>query len=384
MKIPSLTNLSRRINIFADRTVRKAPDLFSASKSDTKDFKDAKIPIDGVIMASSSRGPSPPEVQGASSLSQVSDDPGALLDDDSDDNDPVVNYSLDHALLSDDPLHDDTGDIVSFKRRPKQVGPSAFATFLSPLTGTRDHSSSPRSGTPRPAPIRSSAFGAATARNDDEIDLSANLNQTKDGSPLDWYLEGPGRRVGYEDLTAIDWIFEYTKERQRLRYLYSSASGLLGYLQQMLDASQVWVVLILTGLASGLVAAAIDIASDWLGDLKTGYCSAGDDRGRFYLNKYFCCWGYSELSQCHDWVPWSTALHIYSTGGKWFIEYFFFVVYSVCLEFVVMASRFTHVFHRLYLQYVQAFWSQYMLSTQGTVAYLRSRLSWEALLYGVF
>jgi hypothetical protein len=114
---------------------------------------------------------------------------------------------------------------------------------------------------------------------------------SKDESPLDWYVEGPGRRVGYDDMTAIDWIFEYTKERQRLRILRSGAEGLLGYAQELLDASQVWLVLIATGIAAGVLAAGIDVASDWLGDLKTGYCSAGPGGGRFYLNRGFCCWG---------------------------------------------------------------------------------------------
>lgn len=151
----------------------------------------------------------------------------------------------------------------------------------------------------------------------------------KDGGPLDWYAEGPGRRVGYEDMTAIDWIFEYTKERQRLRILYSNATGFIGYARQFLDASQVWVILILTGLATGCLAAAIDIITDWLADLKTGYCSAGEDGGHFYLNKYFCCYGYDGFSQCSDWVSWSLALHTTSVGGKWFIEYFFFITFSV-------------------------------------------------------
>lgn len=110
---------------------------------------------------------------------------------------------------------------------------------------------------------------------------------------MDWYVEGPGRRVGYDDLTAIDWIFEYAKERQRLRLLYAGASGALGQIKQIADASQIWIVLILTGLASGLVSAFIDVASDWLGDLKTGYCKDEGGDGKFYLHKNFCCWGYT-------------------------------------------------------------------------------------------
>ncbi|RDA91486.1 hypothetical protein CP533_4590 [Ophiocordyceps camponoti-saundersi (nom. inval.)] len=151
----------------------------------------------------------------------------------------------------------------------------------------------------------------------------------KDGLPLDWHTEGPGRRVGYEDLTAIDWIFEYTKERQRQRVLSSNAIGLVGYARRFLDASQVWIVLILTGLLVGAVAAAIDITTDWLADLKLGFCSSGPEGGQFYLNKSFCCYGYDQGSKCVGWKPWSEALGIHSTVGKWFIEYFFFIASSV-------------------------------------------------------
>lgn len=244
------------------------------------------------------------------------------MDDDSENenDDPVANHSRDEAILSEDPLVGSEPEAVSFKRKQKQ---SSASRFLSALTGSnstsRQATPSPRSGTPNSHGLNIIGGGLE----------SGNGINAKDGGPLDWYVEGPGRRVGYEDMTAIDWIFEYTKERQRLRRLYSSATGILGYMQQFLDASQIWVVLILTGLAAGIFAAAIDVVSDWLGDIKTGYCSAGEDGGRFYLNKYFCCFGYDGISQCRDWVSWSLALHVASSGGKWFIEYFFFLLFSV-------------------------------------------------------
>lgn len=98
--------------------------------------------------------------------------------------------------------------------------------------------------------------------------------------------------MGYDNLTAIDWIFEYTKERQRIRHLYASNKGLFGYVRKVLDASHIWIILILTGIAVGVIAACIDVASSWLGDIKTGYCRTGGEGGKFYLNKSFCCWGY--------------------------------------------------------------------------------------------
>lgn len=158
-----------------------------------------------------------------------------------------------------------------------------------------------------------------------------NPNDTKDGGSLDWYADGPRRRVGYDDLTAIDWIFEYTKERQRVRMLYSRATGILGQAQRLFDASQIWLVLIATGITSGILAASIDVASDWLADLKTGYCKSGTDGGRFYLNKVFCCWGHDEWAKCVDWTPWSTAVHVDNSAGGYVVQYLFFVVFSVLL-----------------------------------------------------
>lgn len=203
---------------------------------------------------------------------------------------------------------------ISFKRRPKP--PSSSSLLPRFLTGT---------GT---------GTGSATNLILDYLDTPADagLHQTtdtKDAAGLDWYVEGPGRRVGYDDLTAIDWIFEYAKERQRLTYLYSGATGVLGSLRQLADASQVWIILVAAGVLAGGSAAFIDVASDWLADLKTGYCSSVEDDGRFYLNRGFCCWGIETGGQCKDWQEWGSAMGIASVGGKWIVEYIFFVLFSV-------------------------------------------------------
>jgi chloride channel 3/4/5 len=125
---------------------------------------------------------------------------------------------------------------------------------------------------------------------------------------------------------------------------------LSGYLRQIVDASQIWLVLIATGLATGAVAAFIDVASDWLGDLKSGVCGNVVNGGRFYLNRSFCCWGYDgndawtalrddailissiELAKCQDWRPWSAVLHVFSAAGSWIIEYLLFIVFSVSIR----------------------------------------------------
>lgn len=41
-----------------------------------------------------------------------------------------------------------------------------------------------------------------------------------------------------------------------------------------------------TGAAIGLNAAFLNIVTEWLSDVKLGYCTTA-----FYLNEDFCCWG---------------------------------------------------------------------------------------------
>ncbi|KIX05874.1 uncharacterized protein Z518_03847 [Rhinocladiella mackenziei CBS 650.93] len=170
--------------------------------------------------------------------------------------------------------------------------------------------------------------GNVATNEESEYHNVQHQDQKEDGSP-DWYVEGPGRRVGYDDLTAIDWIYEYTKERQRLRKLLAINQGFVGNLRQLFDASHVWFVLVASGISIGCVAALINIASDWLGDIKTGYCKKGVGGGQFYLNKQFCCWGHDKLAQCQDWTPWPSALGIGSAGGQYVIGYIFFVIFSI-------------------------------------------------------
>ncbi|KAF2638504.1 chloride channel protein 3 [Massarina eburnea CBS 473.64] len=240
--------------------------------------------------------------------------------------------SDEEGLLSEDPLGHSLPEQVSFKRKQKAAASSSFGIpqFFSAASKQSPGQRSPQSRLQhiRTSPRANDPTSRILNYHDAPGDAD-HLKDAKDASGSDWYVEGPGRRVGYDDLTAIDWIFEYAKERQRLRYLYSSASGILGHVKQIADASQIWIVLIAAGILSGGIAAFIDVASDWLGDLKTGYCNNVDGDGRFYLNKGFCCWGYSELSQCHDWHPWSHALGITSKGGGWIVEYILFVLFSV-------------------------------------------------------
>lgn len=52
------------------------------------------------------------------------------------------------------------------------------------------------------------------------------------------------------------------------------------------EDAQGWIVVTIIGVAIGLNAAFLNIITEWLSDIKMGYCTTA-----FYLNEKFCCWG---------------------------------------------------------------------------------------------
>ena len=80
-----------------------------------------------------------------------------------------------------------------------------------------------------------------------------------------------------------------------------------------------------TGAGIGLNAAIISIITEWLSDIKMGYCSDG-----WWLNQQFCCWELDgdEDSGCDSWHLWSTV-----TVARWFIYMLFAVRFYFPLSF---------------------------------------------------
>ncbi|KAG6920141.1 hypothetical protein DXG01_004907 [Tephrocybe rancida] len=139
----------------------------------------------------------------------------------------------------------------------------------------------------------------------------------------------------YEDFTTIDWIQDSILERnRRIRTansyttpharLRSRASWpwLWYQARKAMDISQSWFVVSLAGVVIGVNAAIISIVSEWLSDIKVGYCSDG-----WWLNQQFCCWEIEgeEVDGCESWHPWSNVMM-----GRWLV----FVLFATFFSFV--------------------------------------------------
>ncbi|KJA27826.1 hypothetical protein HYPSUDRAFT_34980 [Hypholoma sublateritium FD-334 SS-4] len=145
----------------------------------------------------------------------------------------------------------------------------------------------------------------------------------------------------YEDFTTIDWIQDSILERKRrLRHARTSyiprSPGLRGFgmistawahVRKGMNAGQTWFVLSIVGVCIGLNAAIVSIVSEWLSDIKMGYCSDG-----WWLNQQFCCWEIEgeEVDGCDSWHSWS---HV--TLARWVIFVLFASVFSFIASHLV-------------------------------------------------
>lgn len=126
----------------------------------------------------------------------------------------------------------------------------------------------------------------------------------------------------YEDFTTIDWVLDDERQQLRRRARREEHAGILeqeisyGWrrkLWEAYDAGQAWLVVTIVGAVIGLNAAALNIITEWLSDVKLGYC-----RTAFYLNEQFCCWGAE--NGCGDWQTWTSFRPI---------NYFLYIIFSV-------------------------------------------------------
>ncbi|KAL8789686.1 MAG: hypothetical protein Q9195_006739 [Heterodermia aff. obscurata] len=174
------------------------------------------------------------------------------------------------------------------------------------------------------SPRRSSILDRGISRRISTISASGGQNGTAAGNTEHELTEEIEEIKRYEDFTTIDWVQDAAREQLRRRArrkendAFFERDGRLGWAQtfrESYEAGQAWIVVTLVGAAIGLNAAFLNIVTEWLSDIKLGYCSTA-----FYLNESFCCWGAE--NGCQEWHRWSSI---------WPLSYFIYFVFSTLL-----------------------------------------------------
>ncbi|XP_056316949.1 H(+)/Cl(-) exchange transporter 3 isoform X1 [Danio aesculapii] len=153
-------------------------------------------------------------------------------------------------------------------------------------------------------------------------------------------LEEPIPGVGtYDDFHTIDWVREKCKDRERHRKINSKKKeSAWEFTKSLYDAWSGWLVVTLTGLASGALAGGIDIAADWMNDLKEGVCLSA-----MWFNHEQCCWGsnkttFAERDKCPQWKTWAELILGQEEGpGSYIMNYFMFTFWALSFAFLAVS-----------------------------------------------
>lgn len=153
-------------------------------------------------------------------------------------------------------------------------------------------------------------------------------------------LDEPIPGVGtYDDFHTIDWVREKCKDRERHRRINSKKKESAWEMTKSLyDAWSGWLVVTLTGLASGALAGLIDIAADWMTDLKEGICLSA-----LWYNHEQCCWGsnettFEERDKCPQWKTWAELIIGQAEGpGSYIMNYIMYIFWALSFAFLAVS-----------------------------------------------
>ena len=121
------------------------------------------------------------------------------------------------------------------------------------------------------------------------------------------------------------------------------------------------------GIAIGVNAALISIATEWLSDIKMGYCSDG-----WWLNQQFCCWEIEgDEDVCEAWHQWSDVM-----PARWAI-YVLFAVRLFRSSFEAAVLRCLGTF-RLRSRSLRPTWFDHWRRTRPVQGSQKSNVSSEA------
>uniref|UniRef100_A0A8C5FJB7 Chloride channel protein n=2 Tax=Gadus morhua TaxID=8049 RepID=A0A8C5FJB7_GADMO len=154
------------------------------------------------------------------------------------------------------------------------------------------------------------------------------------------FLDEPFPDVGtYEDFHTIDWLREKSRDTDRHRKITSkSKESMWELIKSLLDAWSGWVVMLLIGLLSGTLAGVIDLAVDWMTDLKEGVCLSA-----FWYSHEQCCWTsnqttFDDRDKCPEWQKWAELMTGTSEGaGAYLLNYLLYVLWALLFSFLAVS-----------------------------------------------
>uniref|UniRef100_A0A6Q2WWK4 Chloride channel protein n=1 Tax=Esox lucius TaxID=8010 RepID=A0A6Q2WWK4_ESOLU len=148
------------------------------------------------------------------------------------------------------------------------------------------------------------------------------------------FLDEPFPDVStYEDFHTIDWLREKSRDTDRHR----KVRGNPGHSEVPDDWCEPGCVCVSSPHA-GTLAGVIDLAVDWMTDLKEGVCLSA-----FYYSHEQCCWTSNETTfddrdKCPQWQKWAELMTGNSEGaGAYVLNYFLYISWALLFSFLAVS-----------------------------------------------
>ena len=163
--------------------------------------------------------------------------------------------------------------------------------------------------------------------------------EKRDASPYAQYGTQQHRPdKGASAFETVDWEFGAERDRllrealQKSRQMrHRSRSKWRRMLSESVTAGQGWIVFLVVGFLTGVLAGMIQIAREWAFDLKFGYCQTGG----FWNSRKECCRVSVDEDSCWHWRTWSEFLMGLPGSGKrdngYSLDYLLYIVLCTVL-----------------------------------------------------
>uniref|UniRef100_A0A914VQ98 Chloride channel protein n=1 Tax=Plectus sambesii TaxID=2011161 RepID=A0A914VQ98_9BILA len=145
----------------------------------------------------------------------------------------------------------------------------------------------------------------------------------------------PATTDPFEKFRSIDWLREWTRDRQREKHFAKRhKSPVIRKLHKLWGTNSGWICVFMVGLSIGALGGLITLGTRYMSDLKNGVCL-----DRFWLDQQLCCrWQNDTLyvtDTCDEWKTWPEVLGIGASKNQSFwdytVEFLFFCIIAAFL-----------------------------------------------------
>lgn len=136
----------------------------------------------------------------------------------------------------------------------------------------------------------------------------------------------------YEEFDTIDWVRdeeEHHHDRESFDAYAREHPTLLNKLRREFLRSQAWLFVLLVGSSVAVLVSFVDIALEWLVDVRFGYCTTG-----YFEGQASCCADVAIDQKCTTWVTWAAAFGVIDQTSAALLNWFWYSFFGVLFAFL--------------------------------------------------